>query len=195
MVAKAQKPVWKNKWLLLAVIIVLAAGGFSYRAYSAWTNKRDFVQARAAIDTVYADIITKVGQPDNYKRTNDCSRPSQEFGQGPLSCHTDISFIYGVNNDAEANVVFKKIQLAITKNNAFKPTGEPKSSLSSATIINTTLFGAEDNYRVKGLQCVANYTYKTPSETDLKLKSDQLPLEITLGCYGPARVQYYPLSQ
>src|SRR6185437_976480 len=95
-----QKTFWENKWLLIPLgLIAVVALGFAYHSYSVWANEKQFSQARSAIDTIYADIVNKVGHPDNFKRTNDCSRPSQEFTQGPLSCSVGTDFIYGVDNE------------------------------------------------------------------------------------------------
>jgi hypothetical protein len=186
-----------HKLISLLVIIALLVGGyFVYEAVVLRMNKHDFEQARAAIDVVYADIVSRVGQPDNYKKINYCARAHQEFTPGSISCDSDTSIIYSVDNENEANSVFKRIQKIINSNSSLlKPTSVPDTSLKDSLVVDSAYHAASDKYRSHGLSCIANYIYDTPREIDLSIKDkDKKPFEVTIGCYGPARQAYYSLA-
>ena len=59
---------------LLILIVLLIAGIFVYEKVALELNRLAFKSAQHAIDTVYEDIVKGVGQPDNSKATNECSR-------------------------------------------------------------------------------------------------------------------------
>ena len=166
-----------------------------YRSYSIWRNERDFAQARAAIDTVYADIVAKVGQPDNYKRTNNCSRPSQEFGQGPLSCSVGTDFIYGVNDETQANTLFKQIQSVISQHpELLKPTKPLSTSIKDTLVVNDYYHDTQDYYEGGNIACFAKYSFDTPREIDLITANPlKKPMEVNINCVNEAKNQYYPL--
>ncbi len=178
------------------LILILVGGFFVYQRVVLELNKRAFAHARAAIDTVYADIVSQVGVPDDSKTIELCTQRYQEFtGYSDTTCHIDKSFIYGVVDKTDANILFKKIQSIINSNSQFKPTRSPASSITDSLAVNTYYHAASDKYKASGLDCVVNYVYDTPREIDLGIKDkNKKPFEITVGCYGPARQAYYPLS-
>jgi hypothetical protein len=183
----------------LLILFILILGLSVYQAVALRTNKHNFEQARVAIDTVYADIVTKVGPPDNYKRTNECSRPNQEFGQGPLSCDVSSEFIYGVEDEQQANNLLKQIQDS-TRNHPslLKPVAPLSSSIPSKFVANTYFHTAVDRYKTaSGMGCTVKYAYDTPLETPLKLirSSNNKTFYVTLGCLDWAKSQYYPLHE
>jgi hypothetical protein len=181
----------------LGVAALIIVGFLVYQYISTQLNKRDFQQARAAIDTIYADIVARVGQPDNSKRTNDCSRPSEEFTQGPLSCSVGTDFIYGVDNEQQANQLFKQIQAIIAAHpELFKSTKPLSSSITDTLVVNTYYHSAEDYYSRGGnMDCFNKYIYDTPREIDLSvINPSQKPLQINIDCSDWAKAQYYPLE-
>src|SRR3989344_2898298 len=105
---------------LLLLVVLLVAGIFVYEKIALELNKRAFANARTAIDTIYADIVKNVGQPDNYKHENSCSRPNQVYGQGPLSCDVGISIIYALSNKDQASIIFKKVQTIMSQSIKFE---------------------------------------------------------------------------
>ena len=187
----------RHKFLsLLYAIVLLVIGVFVYEKVALELNKRAFAQARTAIDTIYADIVAKVGQPDDYKVSNNCSRLSREFEREPIVCNVNTSFIYGVSNEDEANSLFKKIQGFISDyKTTFKPIKPLSSSITSLLVVNTYYHDAQDYYKIGVLDCTAKYVYDTPEETYLQLKESRLkPFYIRIGCSDWARQEYYPLQ-
>ncbi len=177
----------------LMLILVIVLGIVVYERLALRAHREDFIQARAAIDTVYTDIVAKVGQPDNFRRTSECSRPSQEFGQGPLSCSVGTDFIYGVGSKQQANKLFHQIQGIIGgHSDLFVQTQPLATSITDTLVIRNSYHDAQDYYSLGGLKCTSKYIYDTPEETYLKLHKP-LPhnLYISLGCYGRSKANYY----
>jgi len=187
-----------RKLIAFIVIIALAVGAyFVYQAVALRINKHDFQKARTAIDTIYADIVSKVGQPDDQKIVNNCTRTYQEFtGYSAPTCHVDTILIYGVKDGANANQQFKKIQNIVSAHaDLLKPSRPLSKSITDQFVVDTINHAASDTYSLGSLHCVANYVYDTPDETFLEIKdTSNKSLQITIGCYGPARQQYYPLA-
>jgi hypothetical protein len=182
---------------LILIIILGAAGIFIYEKVALELNKRAFQHARTAIDSVYADIVTQVGQPDNFKRTSTCSRSYQELtGYGNASCDVDTSFIYGETDSNEATSTIKKIQSVIKSNSRFNQTRPLSSNISDTLVVNSYYHGAQDFYKFDELDCTAKYVYDTPADTYLALSKspNRKTLFIIVGCSGLARDQYYPLA-
>jgi hypothetical protein len=186
-----------HKLISLLVIVVLLIGGyFVYEAVALRMNRHDFEQARTAIDTIYSDIVSQVGQPDDYKKERSCSRPYQEFtGYGSPNCDVGFSLIYGTQDEVKANAILQKVQSEINMHQVLKHTSQSLSYLTDKFVINANYHASSDTYSLNGLKCVANYVFDTPDETTLTIKDNsKKPLEITFGCYGPARQAYYPLA-
>ena len=188
----------RHKIISFVILLVLGVIGFLvYSEIALQVNKHDFQQARSAIDTVYADIVHQVGQPDNFRRNNDCSRPNQEFESGPLSCSVNTDFIYGVDNETNANDILAKVEAVISRHsNLLKATLPLSQSIKDSYVANTYYHRSVDYYKTnRGLACEVSYTYDTPGEIDLQIRnSSQKPLEISSGCSGFAEEQYYPLD-
>lgn len=187
---------WAKSHKLLALflfIVLLVVGIFVYERVALELNKRAFARARTAIDTVYADIVAQVGQPDNSKRSSFCSRPNQTFGQGPLSCNVDTSFIYGVANEDQANVYLKKIQIVINNHKNFKLSKLLSPAITSLPVVNSIYSSATDYYKTAGMECIVSYWYDTPRQINLVIKDQsKKSIEISLGCDDLARAMYYP---
>lgn len=191
---KKFRPHPKWAWLLLIFFILIIAF-FTYHGYSQYADKKKFEQARADIDTIYADIVAKIGPPDNSKKVNDCSRPNQVFEQGPLSCSVGTSFIYGVADENGANEILKMIEIIVgEKPKVFKPVKSLANKLSDTLVVNSYYHIASDKYTDSGLDCVLSYVFDTPREIDLALKDDaRKPLQINVDCTGRAKKEYFPL--
>ncbi len=180
----------------LAVFATIIIGVIGYQLISLELNKRAFAHARAAIDTVYADIVKDVGAPDNYKRSSTCSQSYVESivtTKGPIGCDVGTNFIYSVRDQLEATVQFKKIQEVISKHDEFRHTKPLSGDISSLGVVNSTYKDAQDFYQIDSTVCTVKYVYDTPEETYLKLTNQgSKTLYVTMGCYGPARQLYYP---
>lgn len=181
--------------IFLVALIFLGGGFFAYQSYAKWQDKNKFKQAQASINELYSEIVAKVGQPDNYQKTNSCSRPNLKFEQGPLSCDVDIDFIFGVKNESEALNLFKNIQNTIkARSDLFVQDGRLETNIPSVLVASDIYRIARDEYKSSGgVRCVAVYTYNTPSETYLKLTKDigKQTFYVTIGCNGNAKYEYY----
>lgn len=190
----------KHKWLFVLIIAVLAVGGFFvYEKVALELNRHAFQQASHAIDTIYADIVAQVGQPDNFRRSSQCSRPNQEFEQGPLSCYMDIDFTYGLEDQAEGVNLNNKIKNIIAKHpDLLKPTPEPPSDIQVTPAPSNYSDSALYWYKSDGgLQCTYGYAYDNPNKTHLKLLDTHAMLKTfygTVGCAGNAKNTYYSLQ-
>lgn len=181
---------------LFLVVVLLVAGIFVYGRIALELNKRAFAHARAAIDTVYADIVKNVGQPDNFKRSSTCSRPNQVYGQGPLSCEVSTTFIYSVLNMSQANIYHKKIQTIVDKQEVLKLSKPASSGITTGLVVNTYYSDAHDFYRNNGLNCEVSYWYDTPRQIELQIRDkNKKPLEVSITCNDWAKAQYYPSDQ
>ena len=189
---------WRHKWIIIPAAFVIAIFFILvYQAVDLRQNRAAFVQARAAIDTIYADIVAQLGPPDNYRRTNSCSRPSQEFEQGPLSCDVSTDFIYGVDNQAQANQLTKQIRSVIHQSGLLIATPAPRSDIY-ATPAPSNYVGSENDYfkTVDGLGCSIKYSYDLPQEIGLKLNNSRKKVfSIAFGCSDYAREQFYSLHR
>ena len=175
----------------------MVAGFFVYQRIALELNKRGFQQARSAIDAVYANIVAKVGPPDNSKRFNSCNRSHQEFETGPLSCDVETRFIYGVSGLAEGDILFKKIQSSISANEKLlKPTRPLSKSIGGLLVVNTYYYSTNDYFvSPSRMDCIVSYTYNTPRQIDLQINDlTKKPLEISIDCSDWAKAQYYPLD-
>lgn len=179
---------------LLLAIVILIAGVFVYERVALEMNRLAFKSAQHAIDSIYADVVAHVGPPDNSKHENFCSRPSQVYGQGPLSCTVSTSFIYGRANLSDANTSFNQIQNTISKSGLLFPV-ELEANITSAPVANTIYTSATDRYRTREkMDCTVSYWFDTPRQIDLDIADkSKKSLEVIVGCNDWARLQYYPL--
>lgn len=176
------------------VLILLVVGFFVYEKVALELNKRAFQNARTAINAVYADIVKNVGPPDNNKHESSCSRPSQVYGQGPLSCDVRTSIIYGLSDKDQANTIFKTVQITMNQNKKFKSVMlEP--DISSLPVGNSIYTSATDRYKMGGgIDCTMSYWYDTPRQTDLVINDkNKKTFEIILNCNGWARTEFYSM--
>jgi hypothetical protein len=180
--------------LLIFVVACLAFTFFAYQVYEGRVDKRGFQEARRAIDTVYADVVKKVGVPDEYKHTNECSRPSGVYEDGPLSCSVGTSLIYGVSNRSEANRLFRQVQGVIGSHpDLFKPTQPLATSIEDTLIVNTYYHSALDKYTVSGLTCVAKHIYDTEREINLRVQTPtKKPFQVNISCTDFAETEHFP---
>ena len=190
-------PLRHKLFSVFILIVLVVAGFFVYQRIALELNRQGFKQARSAIDTVYADIVAKVGPPDNSKRVNDCSRPNEEFEQGPLSCAVNTDFVYEVSDEQQANDMLGQVQGVINQQSSLLQAAKPLSGSIKDTFVARTYYHTTiDYYRTKQkMNCEVSFIYDTPSEIDLQIKNPRgLPLEIGIGCSDFAKAQYYPLN-
>ncbi|HET9850429.1 MAG TPA: hypothetical protein VFP35_02280 [Candidatus Saccharimonadales bacterium] len=190
-------PIGRHKITSLVVLVVLVVIGiFVYQAVAVRIEKHNFEQARAAIDKIYADIVAQVGQPDSHRRTNECSRLSRAFNNGPIYCEVASDLAYGVPGESDANRLKSEIQGTINGSGSiFRSSSAPASDIIVKPAPGT-VNSSVDYYKThEGVMCSFKYTYDLPSEIDLSIKDPSKKIfELSIGCWGSARKLYYPTS-
>lgn len=189
----------KAKGLLVFGILLLVAGA-SYKIY-AWqavrADKQRFAEASALVDKIYADIVAELGQPEDHKRTNSCSRTYQEFsGYGDPTCSVGIRAVYGVVNRSEADSKLRIIQKLLSKQASLKIGGTLSTMIADQQVGNNNAKGAFDEYRYYQLRCTAKYLYDTPGETLLSAQIENMKsFYVAVVCSGLTKSQIYPSIQ
>jgi hypothetical protein len=186
----------RSKWLIysILILILLVSGYKVYDHFSIAANKRAFQNARAAIDNIYFDSIKQLGPADAAEASSSCKRDHVEFGTGQLSCNVGINFIYGLNNESEANMKMSTVQKLIQQSK-FKATKSLSTALKDSIVATSAYHTASDSYKLSGLDCVATYVYDTPQAISINIKNVlEKRFEVAIGCYGPAKQQYYRLA-
>lgn len=184
-----------HKFLSFFLLLIISVPAFwGWQTYQKHQNKVAFQQARSAIDEIYKEILVRVGMPDDSKSINECSRPNQEFTEGPLSCVVGTSLIYAVANRGEASQKYKAVQNIInTRSDLFKPVGPLSTEIKDEFVVNSYYHSAFDRINtVMGMGCSAKYVYDTPENMDLNVDSEH-SLQIFIGCSSLAKQIFYPL--
>lgn len=156
-----------------AAILVLGFGYYAYNSYIKWNDRHRFEQAQASIDELYTDIVAKVGEPNNYRRSASCSRPNQKFEQGPLSCNVGVEFVYDLNDRSEAESKYESAQSVIkNQNQLFTLTTYDKKlkDVSFNTWLSVSGYGKM--IAANGMGCVFKFVFDTPKSTYLDIKGE-----------------------
>lgn len=183
------------KTLAGLIVVVLCVAYFPVHAYRAYADKQKFSQSRAAIDTVYADTIKTLGQPDNLNRANTCSKGSRDLRQDQTICSVSTDFIYGLDSQPQANTFLRQIQQVAAKHpELFKPTKKLSAGVSSNLVFDTYYHDALDNYSgPRGIGCTIKYSYATPDEVTLSLNNtSKQPFEVFFDCSAKTVRPLYP---
>lgn len=178
--------------MLITLLIIVGGGFVFYRQYSGPADKQKFEQAQASIDALYADIVAKLGEPNNYESTQSCGRPNQKFEQGPLSCSVGIGFVYALSSEDNPISLFTKIDGVISlKNDIFRfNDASTVNDLAPPVIIKEYL-------SVKsGMKCRVKHAYSSPPDIHLELiegGSGENPFYVGISCGSKAKSEYYPI--
>jgi len=186
----------KSHRLLFTIFLaaLIALGIVGYAQYQKYENKLAFQDAQRSIDSIYEKVISSVGKPDISRRQNSCSRPSQEWTLGPLSCSLNTEFVYAVNDRSEANEIHMKFQKIISSENQLVAKKLSKE-ITDELVINTYYHSAFDSYTtLGGLDCAGKYVFDTPQDSFLHTSNGKKDLYIAIGCTGPAKIAYYTVA-
>lgn len=187
--------------LIIAAAVALPLGIFAYGKYSARQDRQKFEQARAAIDSVYADIVAQVGPPARHKSDQSCDYASSEFGKGPLGCSIYMAFAYAVKDASQATQLAKKVNstaanrtdlFAISYSNTNQSL--PFSPLKDAhdyQIVSNDYLGKKSR-----LDCylISTYAHKDSLYLSITTKNSEENLSVLLGCKGPVKEEIYPVK-
>lgn len=174
------------------IILVLALCYLPLHAYRGYADNKKFRHTKIAMDAVYADIVTHLGQPDNVKSRSGCFK--SHGLRNHISCSLETDFIYGLSTSDQAEVILHQIQKTISPKQ-FKPTKKLSAGLTDSLVFDTYYHGAMDTYRGPyGIDCSIKYSFDTPDEVNLSLRDPSLkPLEIFFVCSADSSSAIYPL--
>ena len=216
---KIRQKAKKNQGIILIFFLIVVVGGFvAYRQYSVWTDKQKFEKAQASIDTLYADIVVRlgppnnyehnqscgrpnqkfeqgplscnVGLPSNYERSQSCGRPNQKYNQGPLSCNVGIGFVYALNEGSDPLELIQSIDNVIS----LEQSGFKFNDSSLGNELTPPVIIKEYLNKPSGMDCRIKYAYDSPQDIHLELKDNSIgssPLYVGLSCGSSARTEYY----
>lgn len=201
--ATSKKTIWyKDKvlWSGVAVFVVVVGGWYYHDSHSGKASKKDFENAQASIDKVYADIVAKLGPPSNYKKSQSCSRPSQKFSQGPLSCSVDLEFLHSVGSLSEANSKYSSIYTSLKDyTEGVTVVDKPDISLIRTSVGSEIWTSAVTQFKdnKSGMSCSLKTVYDTPHETYLdttSIPNESKALYTIIGCSSLSRNEYFHLT-
>jgi hypothetical protein len=184
---------WFGRHKIISVVLlvtVLVAGYFVYEKIAYQMNKHAFAEAKSSIDAVYADIVSKVGPPDDKNQIiQQCNSRTTS-----ISCSLAKDFIYSESNIDAANRRREKIQNVIAgDSNKFEAITAPPNQQILTTLQRDHNLPVANYYKAgNGVFCFVDYFYNPTFNTELVLKirnSNSIFIEIQ--CSGKARGFYY----
>jgi hypothetical protein len=185
----------KHKWQsLLILLLIVAIGALAYDAIVYRLDKRAWFQAKESIDTIYADIVAKAGQPDDISKSNSCGRFRGEFGeQGPITCEIDVDFIYPFTNVKQAGKLKNEIRGIVNSHNDIWLSSQ---ATSQDPFIPESEGGPGSDYYItpKNIECNAYYDFTPSFNTQMKLKdvsNGNKQFYISLSCTDQAKGKYF----
>lgn len=155
--------------IAVAVLGLLIYGGMI--VYEKW----QFNKAEKALDSIYADIVSELGEPTEVTKDKSCGYSSAKYTQGNRSC--SISYLFKSNDEKAAYA--NKLYLAMSKS-------------KHVSKIDDSVY----NYSP-----VLNYSFSfktTESNLSCSVSVDQDKTDGTYGvisCYGSAKKEYYPTKK
>jgi hypothetical protein len=185
----------KHKWLsLLILLLIVVIGALAYDAIAYRLDKRAWFQAKESIDTIYADIIAKVGQPDDYIKYGNCRGFRGELGEeNPINCEIYTSFIYAVNNQIKVDKLKSDARNIVNSHNDIWLSSQ---ATSQNPFIPESEGGPGGDYYItpKNIECNAYYDFTPSFNTKMKLKdasNGNKQFYISLSCAGHAKGKYF----
>jgi hypothetical protein len=70
-------------------------------------EKAMFEQAEADLKLIAEEVQEVIGKADDSAQDNTCSRPSQKYDEGPLSCSVRTSLLYRQTGVEKTNEIIK----------------------------------------------------------------------------------------
>ncbi|MBI3494741.1 hypothetical protein HY004_02050 [Candidatus Saccharibacteria bacterium] len=111
-IGKEITPKLLRKILGFSVLGLLVVGVLVYFGLI-WREKAQFAQAEKEIDALYAQIVEKVGKPDQEKKEQSCGYASRVYGKGPRGCSVAKYALYENKNINQANEITRTIAQSI----------------------------------------------------------------------------------
>lgn len=181
----------------LSIIVLILGYFFVYRPIAKHVERTHFDQAEQSLTDLSAQIIAKVGQPDEQRQEQRCGYSSAKFQKGNLSCSVSTYLTFSDIAVADGNQLITDIstvsseplnELWGTTFNGLKPPEEKEYNKQSAS---QGIPGAG------GSTCRLSYTYARrsyfhglPDITDTTYD-----LRVTLSCTKAATFEHFPLDR
>ena len=190
------KEITKKLIYRIAVMLVLATLIVGVLVYFGliWREKKQFALAEKEIDALYAQIVEKIGKPDQEKKTKSCGYASRVYGKGPRGCSVTQRLLYESSGLGESN----KIMVDVLKlsNGTYLQTFGDKSKNRFTDQENRTDQHISQDYRDIGdLSCGISYYFPVVKEFSDDFEPRALEnLQIEISCGGPALAEYFPIK-
>ena len=179
----------------IVVILVLATLVVSVLAYFGliWREKKQFALAEKEIDALYAQIVEKIGKPDQEKKEKSCDRPNLKFEKGPLSCFTAMYLLYENKDFQDSNDIMKKVS------------GLGSGALRIGSVASDGIDFKEKGRRYgdqvffqdlgtnSSLNCDLSYVFPAKEQGEFVKKSESA-FEVGFDCGGKTMRQLFPMK-
>lgn len=183
----------KIKKILIYGVLAVAIIGAAIYIFLIQREKAQFNQAEKEIDALYAQIVEKVGKPDQEKKEKSCDRPNLKFDKGPLSCFVGKYLLYENKSASTSTEILNRIFSLGTGSLRHGSAAATGASFSDSVKIAGDQRFFQDLATQSSLSCNFSYTY--PSiEQDEFIASSPSALVIGISCYRPALLEYFPLK-
>lgn len=186
-----------TKKLVYKIIVILAVSalvlGVATYIFLIQREKQQFAQAEKEIDALYAQIVKKVGKPDQEKKTKTCDRPNMKYSKGNLSCSVNTYLLYEDVDTQEANVNLAEISTLGNESLRVGSAAAKGSNFTDSTRKDwdQTFF---QHFRSKTpMSCNFSYTHPAIEQDEFKIKSTNA-LMIGIDCYRSALGEYFPVK-
>ena len=189
--AKISRKYYKYGLYGLVALVVLGVAG---REVLIYRQKAEFGKAEKEIDALYAQIVEKVGKPDQEKKEKSCNRPNLKFEKGPLSCFVASYLLYENKNLEQSNNLM--VEISSLGNQPLRIGSV--SSQANAFTYPPRRNGDQVFFQSLGtktpLSCTFSYVYPAKEQDEFKLNSET-GFEIGIDCGGPAILEYFPVKK
>lgn len=184
----------KIKKILIYGVLAVAIIGAAIYIFLIQREKAQFNQAEKEIDALYAQIVEKVGKPDQEKKEKSCGYASRVYGKGPRSCSVSTYMLFENKSNLDSNammaIIAESIKITPSDNLA-------REEVTSFTPYDQHRFNqtfGDDLQSSSKKNCSISFSYPVMPYLSAPIKPTQKEnLLISLGCGGPAIAEHYPL--
>lgn len=189
------KKFYDKHWIIGFLLIILAIWAIIWVGQVAVERYR-FYQVEKKIDRLANEFEKKTGNNVSLKKERSCDYSSEKYGRGNLSCTVYYKVEISPITADEASKLSYEFSESITDNKDFSykkiaennlpykqksaEMGEEEQSFS----VNLSAIGRP--------KCEGNAVYTILSPVSKQRRSVNDSLEINIGCYGPAKLEYFP---
>jgi hypothetical protein len=201
--AKKTTPFWKNPeynrrvgYALVVVIVLVAGGLFAKNQFEEYDSAQRFKQAESVVEDTYAQIVSRIGEPDQVERVRNCDRANLKNARGPLLCNVDIDLFYENRPSGESNRLLELISQTSTSKIKSGFGGSPDTlRFKDIAEKNVEQIYFQHLKEVYGLSCGFSYRYPATFKFEKVsfLVTHAENFLVSFGCGGRAKAEHYPL--